>query len=100
LLRQVYTEKSDQLERTIIYHRIGKLIANPPAKYKLRQYKVKEELSKSLGVWIGEKQFVTAWNAYKIFDSEIQIQQQETPLTITRIRQMKNHEIQEYKKKF
>jgi len=90
----------NQIKRTIIYYRIGKLIANPPAKYKLRQYKVKEELSKSLGVRIGEKQFVTARNAYKIFDSEIQIQQQETPLTITRIRQMKNHEIQEYKKKF
>jgi len=60
LLRRVYTEKSDQLERTIIYHRIGKLIANPPTKYKLQQYKVKEELSKSLGVQIGEKQFVTA----------------------------------------
>lgn len=100
LLRRVYNEQSDQVKRTILYYKIGNLIANPPTKYKFQQYKVKDEISKSLGIRIGEKQFVTARNTYKIFDNETQIQQQETPLTITRIRRMKNHEILKYRENF
>jgi hypothetical protein len=98
LLRRVYTEKLENIERTIIYYKIGKLINKPPRKYKLQQYKLKGELSESLGIHIGEKPFTIARNAYKIFNDENKIQQQKNPLNITQIRRMKNNEIKEFRK--
>ena len=98
LFRRIYTENIDQIERTILYFQIGKLIANPPVKYKTQQYKVKDEINKSLGLKIGENQFTTARNTFKIFDDEDQIRQQRSPLSITKIRRMKNSEIRNLKK--
>ena len=98
MLRRVYTEKLDNIERTIIYHKIGKLINKPPKNYKLQQYKLKDELSESLGIRIGEKPFTIARNTYKLFKNENQIQQQKNPLNITQIRRMKKDEIKEFQK--
>ena len=52
----------NQIERTIVYYRIGKLISQTLTRYKRQQYKIKEELTTSLGIQVGEKPFKIAKN--------------------------------------
>ena len=98
LVKQIYTEEANQIEKTITYYRIGKLISQTPTKYKCQQYKIKEELSTSIGIRIREKPFTIARNTYKLFKNENQIQQQKNLLNVIQIRRMKKNEIKEFRK--
>lgn len=99
-LRRIHTENMDQIERTILYYKIGTWITNPPTKFKFKLFKVKEEINKSLGFKVGDRPYSIARNTHKIFNNEEQIRQQRNPLSIHKIRRMTNTDIKEFKKNF